>query len=88
MAPTNLTGEEKARILVWKYDNVSTKETARRKGRGESTIRRLVSRARGLPSTVVPARKATSGRPRKTTPTADILMRREVIKDPKITAGN
>ena len=66
MAPTNLSGEEKARILAWKTENVSTKEIARRTGRGESTIRRLTATARGLPPNVVPPRKPVPGRPRKT----------------------
>ena len=46
MAPTNLSGEGKARILAWKTENVSTKEISRRTGRGESTIRRLVATAK------------------------------------------
>ena len=87
MAPNNLSAEEKARNLAWKYENVPTKEIARRTGRGESTIRRLISTARGLPSNVVPPRKPASGRPRKTSAVTDALLRREVLKNPKITAG-
>lgn len=87
MAPTNLSVEEKARILAWKYENVSTKEIAKRTGRGESTIRRLVASARGLPLNVVPPRKSASGRPRKTSSVTDTLLRREVLKNPNTTAG-
>ena len=54
MAPTNLCGEKKARILAWNTENVSAKEIARRTGRGESTIQRLVASANGLPPNVVP----------------------------------
>ena len=66
MAPINLSGEEKACILSWKTENVSTKEISRCTGRSESTIQRLVATALGLPSNVVPSRKSVPGRPRKT----------------------
>lgn len=87
MAPTNLSTEEKARILAWKAENVSTKEISRFAGRGESTIRRLVATARDLPPNVVPPRKPVPGRPRKTSKATDNLLRRESLKDPEITAG-
>ena len=87
MVPTDLSVEEKARILAWKYENVSTKEIVKRTGRGESTIRRLVASARGLPLNVVPPRKSASWRPRKSSSITDTLLRREILKNPKTTAG-
>ena len=86
MAPTNLSREEKACILAWKTENVSTKEISSRTGRGESTIRRLVATARGLPPNV-PPRKPVPGRPRKTSKCSDNILRRETLKNPEITAG-
>lgn len=87
MAPTNLSREEKARILAWKMENVSTKEISSRTGRGQSTIRRLVATARDLPPNVVPPRKPVPGRPRKTSKFTDKILRRETLNNPEITAG-
>ena len=87
MAPTNLSQEEKARILTWKTENVLTKEISRRTGRVESTIRRLVATARCLPLNVVPPRKPVPGRPRKTSKHTDNILRRETLNNPEITAG-
>ena len=86
MAPTNLSQEEKARILAWKTENVSTKEISRRTGRGESTIRRLVATAR-LPLNVVPPLKAVLGRPREISKHTDNILRCETFNNPEITAG-
>ena len=74
MAPTNLSQEEKALILAWKTENVSTKEISRRTGRGESTIQSLVATARCLPLNVVPPRKPVPGRPRKTSKHTDNIL--------------
>ena len=86
MAPTNLSQEEKARILAWKTESVSMKEISRRTGRGESTIRRLVATARFLPLNVVPPQNPVPGRPRKTFKHTDNILRRETLNNPEITA--
>ena len=87
MAPTNLSQEEKARILAWKTENVSTKEISRHTGQGESTIRRLVATARCLPLSIVPPQKPVPGRPRKTSKHTDYILQCETLNNPEITAG-
>ena len=77
----------KAQILAWKAENVSTYEISRRTGRGESSIRCLIVAARDLPPNTVSLRKKCCGRPKKTCKTTDRLLKRKVMKDPRITAN-
>lgn len=86
MAPKNLTESEKARILAYHEENVSVKEICRRTGKGKTAVYNLISRAKNLPRNEVPPRKSVPGRPRKTSPTTDKLIKRAVLKNPKITA--
>lgn len=86
--PKNLSDVEKARILALREEGVPTNEIVRRTGRGEATIRRIAAAARGLPPNQIPKRKPGSGAPRKTSKGTDVLMRREVLKNPFFTAND
>ena len=48
----------------------------------------LKKRAENLPKGVIPPRKKGPGRPRKTSPRTDHALRREVMSNPELTAGN
>ncbi|KAG7172976.1 Transposable element Tc1 transposase-like 2 [Homarus americanus] len=87
MPGTNLTREEKVRILTLIEEKVPVNEILRRTGRNEATIHRLKAVARDLPPASVPPAKPRSGRPHKTSKTTDALLRREVLKTPHITAA-
>ncbi|KAG7155141.1 Transposable element Tcb1 transposase-like 4 [Homarus americanus] len=67
MPGTNLTREEKVRILTVIEEKVPVNETVRRTGRNKATIHRLKAVARDLPPASVPPAKPRFGRPRKTT---------------------
>jgi len=86
MGPKNLTDQEKARILAFHEENVPVKEICRRTGKGKTAVYSLISRAKNLPPNEVPPRQSVPGRPRKTSPTTDKLIKRAVLKNPKITA--
>ncbi|KAG7159582.1 hypothetical protein Hamer_G004234 [Homarus americanus] len=87
MPGTNLTREEKVRILTLIEEKVPVNEIVRRTGRNKATIHRLKAVARDLPPASVPPAKPRSGRLRKTSKTTDALLRREVLKTPHITAA-
>lgn len=87
MPHTYLTQEEKARILAWRQEKVKIKEIVRRSGRAKSTVMALLAAASGLPPDVCPQYKPIPGRPRKTTKGTDNLLRREVLKNPRLTAS-
>ena len=82
-----LKSDEKARIIAWREENVSIKKICRRSGRNKATVMRLLAAARGLPPNIVPEHKIIAGRPRKTTEATDKLLKREVMKNPRVTAG-
>ena len=87
MVGAYLTSAEKARIIAWREENVPIKEICNRSGRGKATVMRLLSSAKGLPPNVVPEHKIIAGRPRKTTKATDKLLKREVLKNPRVTSG-
>ncbi|KAG7153811.1 Transposable element Tc1 transposase-like 6 [Homarus americanus] len=87
MPGTNITREEKVRILTLIEEKVPVNEIVRRTGRNKATIHRLKAVACELPPASVPPAKPRSGRPRKTSKTTDALLRREVLKTPHITAA-
>jgi transposase-like protein len=58
-----LSFEDKARILAWKEDGVSTAEIADRLGRHRSSILRLLAKAKSLPPRSNPVWKKSSGHP-------------------------
>ena len=86
MPGKRLTTEEKARILALHEENVGWKEICDRTGRGKSAVFELLREAKTLPPGCIPPTKSVSGRPRKTSAVTDKLIRREVIKNPRITA--
>ena len=87
MGAKNMSEAEKGKVLAWRQENVPMSEIARRLGRGIATIKRLCARARGMPPSHIPQRKPQSGRPRKTFRKTNALLRREVSRNPSLTAG-
>lgn len=80
------TNQEKARILALHEEKVSIVEICRRTGRSKSTILRLISAARNLSPGEIPVHKPLPGQPRKTSKATDHLLKRAVLKNPRITA--
>jgi transposase len=62
---TPLKIEEKARIMAWKEEGISSEAIAQRLGCHRSSIDRLINRARDLKDGQLPERMGGSGRPRK-----------------------
>lgn len=87
MPGKQLSDVEKSRILTLVEEKVSLRKIASRTGRHFATIKRLNAAARSAPDCEIPLRKHGSGRPRKTSADTDELLRKEVLKNPKITAG-
>jgi hypothetical protein len=77
---------KKARIIAWRDENVSIKEICRRSSRAKLSVMAPLAAARKFPDNVVPPTKPKSGRPRKTSKGTDALLRREVRKEPCLTA--
>ena len=80
------SSEEKARILAWRQEKVPIKEICARSGRAKSTIMKLLASSKGLPVNTVPKHKFGGGRRKKTSNTTDKLIKREVEKNPRLTA--
>ena len=78
--------EEKARILAWKQENVPIKVICERNGRGKATIMRLLAAAKDLPNNSIPKLKFGGGRKKKTSPHTDTIIKRELQKNPRLTA--
>ena len=89
MAPhKQLTMEVKARALALMEKGVSQKAISEELKVSRKTIYRLKKRAKNLPKGVTPPRKMGSGRPRKTSPRTDHVLRREVMSNPELTSGD
>ena len=86
MASRNLSEVEKAKIIAWRQDNLSMQEIANRLGRGFSTIKRFLRSTHDMG--FIPQRKPHLGQARETSATTDNLLRREVMKEPKLTADD
>ena len=82
-----MDGEEKARILAWRQENVTIKEICIRTNRAKSSVMALLAAARDLPQDVTPAIKHRSGRPRKTSRHTNDVLRRELRKNPHLCAS-
>jgi len=80
------SNEEKARILAWRQKNVPIKVICQRRGRGKATIMRLLAAAKDLPSNTIPKHKFGGGRRKKTCKHTDTIMKRELQKNPQLTA--
>jgi transposase len=86
--PGKLKNEDKARILSWKEDGMSTAEIAKRLGRHRASIDRLWAKSKGLPKFVIPQRKIGSGRPKKMTNVMRKMLKRQAVKFPEMTAAD
>ena len=60
--------EEKAKILAWNEEGLSSRVIAAPLGRDNATINRIVNKARQQGTKDVPVRKEGSGRPKKMIP--------------------
>ena len=80
------SNEDKARILAWRQENVPIKVTCERSGRGKATAMRILAAAKKLPCNTVPKHKFGDGRRRKTSKFTDAIMKRELQKNPRLTA--
>ena len=78
--------EEKAHILTWKQEKMPIKVICEQRGRGKATIMRLLAAAKELPNNTVPKHKFFGGRRRKTCRLTDTIMKRELQKNPRLTA--
>ena len=80
------SSEEKARILAWRQEKVSIKEICAHSRRAKSTVMKLLASAKGLPPNKVPKHRFGGGRKKKTSNAMDTLIKREVQKNPRLTA--
>lgn len=87
MRGTELSAVEKARIIAWRDENVTIKDICARSARGKTSVMKVLSEAKGLPPGGLPVRKPRSGRPRSTSKGTDKLIKREVLKNPRLTAA-
>ena len=89
MAPSNhgfLRGILQAWIVAWKQENVPIKVICERSGRGKATIMRILAATKELPRNTVTKHKFVGGRRRKTSRFTDTIMKREIQKNPRLTA--
>lgn len=85
MGPAKLRMEEKGAILALFREGLSKREVARRTRRSAKCVRNVI-KATSAHGGVIQKRKQGSGRKRKTGQRTDMLLRREVLKNPFITA--
>ena len=80
------SSEEKAKDLARRQEKVSLKEMCARSGRAKSTVMKLLASAVRLPPNKVPKHRFGGGRKKKTSNATDTLIKREVQKNPQLTA--
>jgi transposase len=80
--------EEKAKILAWNEEGLSSRVIAARLGRDKATINRIVIKAREQGTKNVPVRKEGSGRPKKMTAYMLGCLKRQIRKYPGMTAAD
>jgi IS30 family transposase len=85
---TPLKIEEKARIMAWKEEGISSEAIAQRLGRHQSSIDRLINRAKDLKDGQLPERMGGSGRPRKLSKVVLAIIQRQIVKFPMMTAAD
>lgn len=83
-----LKSSEKARILSWRGEGVSTAAIASRLGRHRSTIDRLLKKALLCPDIADKPRAKASGRPRKMNSHLLGVLKRQAVKFPMMTAAD
>ena len=86
MVKIQLSLEQKSRALTLLEQGVSVIRVAADLGVTRMTVYRLKKAGDALPSGTTPPRKKGSGRPRKTSPRTDFILKKEVKADPGITA--
>jgi hypothetical protein len=86
--PGKLKNEDKARILSWKEDGMSTAENTKQLGRHRASIDCLWAKSKGLPKFVISQRKIGSGRPKKMTKVMKKMLKRQGVKFPEMTAAD
>ena len=77
---------KRAAVELWKA-KVPLKNIREQLQMSERTLRRVLAAAKASPEDPVPKRKKTSGRPAKVMATTLIVMRRHLVWDPTLTAG-
>jgi transposase len=83
---TPLKIEEKARIMAWKEEGISSEAIAQWLGQHRSSINRLINRARELKDGQLPERMGGSGRPRNLSKVVLAIIQRQIVKYPMMTA--
>ena len=73
-------------IVAWKQENVAIKVICERSGRGKATIMRILTATKQLPRNTVTKHKFVGGIRRKTKRFTDTVMKRELQKNPCLTA--
>jgi hypothetical protein len=77
---TPLKIEEKARIMAWKEEGISSEAIAQLLGRHRSSLDRLINRSRDLKDGQLPERLGGSGRPRKLSKVVLAIIQRQIVK--------
>ena len=78
--------EEKARIFAWRQEKIPIKVICERRGRGKATIVRLLAATKELQNNIVPKHKFCGGKRRRIFRLTDTIMKRELQKNPCLTA--
>jgi transposase len=79
---------DKAKIIAWSEEGLSSREIAARIGRDKATINRIIQKAKCLEKDDIPIRKAGSGRPRKMNGQMLLALKRQIRKYPTMTASD
>ena len=80
--------EEKAKIIAWRGDGVSSATIAAGLGCHHASVDRLLARAATMEEGAVPERQKGAGRPRKLDKSILSIIRRQAMKNPEMTAAD
>jgi IS30 family transposase len=87
--PGKLILEEKAHILAWKEEGISSAKIAQRLGRHRASIDRLLAKTKGLPKYQIPNRKrALEGPKRSQSAERDAEEVNQIIKYPAMRVAD
>jgi IS30 family transposase len=84
----HLKSSEKAKIIAWNEEGLSSRVIAARLGRDKATINRIINKAKQLGTKDVPVRKEGSGRLKKMTAYMLACLKRQIRKYPTMTAAD
>ncbi|CAF3465208.1 unnamed protein product [Rotaria socialis] len=87
MTRINTSDTDKAQIIAWRQEKVPIKTICDRTKQCKRTIMTILSAAKNLPSGSIPLTKPRSGRLKVTSKNTDMLLKREVTKNPRLTAS-